>query len=70
MQKKKKKSALISDICEKPETRNQQLETSNNKMENPNEDYKALNFIEQIIEEDLKNGYTASQLKFRFPPEP
>lgn len=39
-------------------------------MENPNEDYKALNFIEQIIEEDLKNGYTASQLKFRFPPEP
>src|SRR5690606_9074539 len=70
LQKKKKKSALISDICEKPETRNQQLETSNNKMENPNEDYKALNFIEQIIEEDLKNGYTASQLKFRFPPEP
>lgn len=39
-------------------------------MENPNEDYKALNFIEQIVEEDLKNGYTASQLKFRFPPEP
>lgn len=39
-------------------------------MENPNEVYKALNFIEQIVEEDLKNGYTASQLKFRFPPEP
>lgn len=39
-------------------------------MENLNEDYKALNFIEQIVEEDLKNGYTASQLKFRFPPEP
>lgn len=39
-------------------------------MENPNEDYKALNFIEQIVEEDLKNGYTTSQLKFRFPPEP
>ncbi|MBI2281430.1 MAG: glutamine--tRNA ligase/YqeY domain fusion protein [Bacteroidetes bacterium] len=39
-------------------------------MENSNEEYKALNFIEQIVEEDLKNGYTASQLKFRFPPEP
>jgi len=39
-------------------------------MENSNEDYKALNFIEQIVEEDLKNGYTTSQLKFRFPPEP
>lgn len=39
-------------------------------MENSNEEYKALNFIEQIVEEDLKNGYTTSQLKFRFPPEP
>ena len=39
-------------------------------MENSNEDYKALNFIEQIVEEDLKNGYTTSKLKFRFPPEP
>ena len=39
-------------------------------MENSNEEYKSLNFIEQIVEEDLKNGYTASQLKFRFPPEP
>jgi len=39
-------------------------------MENSNEDYKALNFIEQIVEEDLKNGYNTSQLKFRFPPEP
>ena len=31
---------------------------------------KFLNFIEQIIEEDLENGYTKDQLKFRFPPEP
>ena len=31
---------------------------------------KSLNFIEQIIEEDLKNGYTTDKLKFRFPPEP
>lgn len=31
---------------------------------------KPLNFIEQIIEEDLKTGYKKEQLKFRFPPEP
>ena len=31
---------------------------------------KSLNFIEQIIEEDLKNDYSKDQLKFRFPPEP
>jgi len=31
---------------------------------------KSLNFIEQIIEEDLKNNYTQNDLKFRFPPEP
>ena len=31
---------------------------------------KSLNFIEQIIEEDLKSGFPRSKLKFRFPPEP
>lgn len=31
---------------------------------------KSLNFIEQIIEEDLKENYTKDDLKFRFPPEP
>lgn len=31
---------------------------------------KALNFIEQIIEEDLRNGMPQSRLRFRFPPEP
>ena len=31
---------------------------------------KSLNFIEQIIEEDLKKDYTQNDLKFRFPPEP
>ena len=31
---------------------------------------KALNFIEQIIEEDLKNGLPKDKLRFRFPPEP
>ena len=31
---------------------------------------KSLNFIEQIIEEDLKNGMPTTDLHFRFPPEP
>lgn len=31
---------------------------------------KSLNFIEQIIEEDLKNGFPKAKLRFRFPPEP
>lgn len=30
----------------------------------------SLNFIEHIIEEDLKNGFPKDQLRFRFPPEP
>ncbi|SHI68007.1 glutaminyl-tRNA synthetase [Mesonia phycicola] len=35
------------------------------------EEKKSLNFIEQIIEEDLaNNGYKKEELKFRFPPEP
>jgi len=34
------------------------------------ENKRSLNFIEQIIEEDLKNGYTKGDLRFRFPPEP
>lgn len=31
---------------------------------------KSLNFIEQIIEEDIKNGLSQDKLRFRFPPEP
>jgi len=31
---------------------------------------KSLNFIEQIIEEDLKSGLPQNKLRFRFPPEP
>lgn len=31
---------------------------------------KSLNFIEHIIEEDLKNGMNSNDLRFRFPPEP
>ncbi|TDQ19066.1 glutaminyl-tRNA synthetase [Algoriphagus boseongensis] len=30
----------------------------------------SLNFIEQIIEEDLANGFPQEKLRFRFPPEP
>jgi len=41
----------------------------NTLMENV-EEKKSLNFIEHIIEEDLKNGFSKKNLKFRFPPEP
>jgi len=34
------------------------------------EETKSLNFIEHIIEEDLKNGLSKEKLRFRFPPEP
>ena len=34
------------------------------------EEHKSLNFIEQIVEEDLNGGMPKEQLRFRFPPEP
>ncbi|MDL1914212.1 MAG: glutamine--tRNA ligase/YqeY domain fusion protein [Bergeyella sp.] len=34
------------------------------------EEKKSQNFIEQIIEEDLKKGLKRENLRFRFPPEP
>lgn len=34
------------------------------------EEKKSLNFIEQIIEEDLAKGMLKNELRFRFPPEP
>lgn len=34
------------------------------------EEKKSLNFIEQIIEDDLANGFPKDNLRFRFPPEP
>ncbi len=34
------------------------------------EEARSLNFIEHIIEEDLRSGYTKDDLRFRFPPEP
>ena len=30
----------------------------------------SLNFIEHIVEEDLRNGFPKGDLRFRFPPEP
>ncbi len=37
---------------------------------NMSENKKSLNFLEQIIEEDLSTGLDKSKLRFRFPPEP
>lgn len=34
------------------------------------EERKSLNFLEQIIEEDLSKGLSKNDLRFRFPPEP
>ncbi|WP_299393729.1 glutamine--tRNA ligase/YqeY domain fusion protein [uncultured Gelidibacter sp.] len=34
------------------------------------EESKSLNFLEHIIEEDLANGMSKDDLRFRFPPEP
>ena len=34
------------------------------------EEEKSLNFIEHIIEDDLKANYSKDDLRFRFPPEP
>ncbi len=34
------------------------------------EEKKPLNFLEQIIEEDLSKGMDKNELRFRFPPEP
>ena len=36
----------------------------------PVEEKKSLHFIEQIVEEDLKNNKNNGELRFRFPPEP
>ena len=35
-----------------------------------NEKRESLNFIEQIIEEDIKNGKHEGRIHTRFPPEP
>jgi len=35
-----------------------------------NDTERPLNFLEHIVEEDLKNGFSKDALRFRFPPEP
>ena len=42
---------------------------SNTEVENGKE-RKSLNFIEAIVEEDLKNGKNGGRVQTRFPPEP
>ncbi len=39
-------------------------------METPEKEKKSLNFIESIIEEDIKNNKHDSKIHLRFPPEP
>ncbi len=38
--------------------------------ENLNEEKKSLSFVEQIVEEDLKEGKNGGRIQTRFPPEP
>ena len=33
-------------------------------------DKKSLNFVEQIVDSDLKSGKNSGKLQTRFPPEP
>lgn len=39
-------------------------------LQNMEEEKKSLNFIAQIIEDDLSNGLNRNEIRFRFPPEP
>ncbi len=38
--------------------------------ENKNEEKKSLSFVEQIVEDDLKEGKNGGRIQTRFPPEP
>ena len=38
--------------------------------ENPNEEKKSISFVEQFVEEDLKEGKNNGRIQTRFPPEP
>ena len=42
----------------------------NDNIEVKEESQKSLNFIEQIVENDLKEGKNGGRLQTRFPPEP
>lgn len=39
-------------------------------IENPQEEKKSLNFVEQIVENDLAEGKNGGRIQTRFPPEP
>ena len=43
---------------------------SSDTMDNPENEKRSLNFIESIIEEDLKNNKNEGRVHLRFPPEP
>ena len=38
--------------------------------ENLNEEKKSISFVEQFVEEDLKEGKNNGRIQTRFPPEP
>lgn len=46
------------------------IESSDDKPMSHSEDTSSLNFIEQIVEEDLRNGKNDGVIHTRFPPEP
>jgi glutaminyl-tRNA synthetase len=39
-------------------------------MKEVNKEEKSLNFVEEIIDEDIRNGRNAGMVLTRFPPEP
>ncbi len=46
------------------------LPTMSTNTEQPTGEKKSLNFIEQIVEEDIRNGKNGGEVLTRFPPEP
>ncbi len=58
---------MIGELCLKRET---SMSNSNNTIDNTAEKKKPANFIENIINEDLKQGKNDGKVITRFPPEP
>ena len=52
------------------ENRTEALDASNIEYRNMEEEKKSLNFLEQIVEEDLQSGKHGGRVLTRFPPEP
>lgn len=64
---------LFSDLVTSTTTNSQIINKNDNfalQYKNMSTKEKSLNFIEQIIEDDLKYGLSQDKLRFRFPPEP